>query len=101
MTTMEVRLVRNGVVCKKVCFYEQGKDFVVYEQERIEDLSTGQYRWETVFILPFPNKAYARTSFIGRLAQVAYEEGNPTDMEYEQKVKEITKSLASPLGKQI
>lgn len=41
--------------------------------------------WDTTYQIEFPNYGYAKTNFMGRVTQAAFEEGGVTDLVQERR----------------
>ena len=94
----EYHMYKNNKLIRKISLQANTRDFIVIDDEAIEDFLTGKITWQNLFQLNFPNKILARTAFLGRLVLCAYEEGGNNDMEYEKRIKMANKSLSSILG---
>ena len=100
MSMIEHRAYKNGQIQKKIFFIEanNGKDFVVMEQDAVRNLHTDQISWELIFSVNFPNREYAKTAYIGRVSKAAMEEAGVSDIELEAQEKKMYASVASNLG---
>jgi hypothetical protein len=99
-STQEFRAYKNGQIQKKIFFIEanNGKDYVVMEQDAIRSLQTEQVTWELIFSVNFPNRDYAKTAYVGRVSRAALEEAGINDLEREKQEKAMYASASSQLG---
>lgn len=93
---IETGFKRNGITVRKAVFCEQGlREYVAYEQERVEDIH-GNARWVNVSIIQDKNREYVRTMWMGLIQKITYEEGNTSTVS----AKEIVGDYASsPVGR--
>lgn len=75
---IETGFKRNGVTVRKAVFCEVGlREYVAYEQERIDDIN-GSHKWVNGAIVQDTNREYVRTVWMGLIQKITYEEGNTT-----------------------
>lgn len=73
----------GGKVKRRICFASEGEgkatEYIVWDQHLVENPKSKLMEWITGFILQFPNRDIARTTYMGRITTAAYEEWGSND----------------------